>query len=273
MPLRKLQSEILRTLARHRSPESYIAGGIALSGIGSRLSDDIDIFHDEGSGLGETVKNDVAALRKAGLTVEALASHGPGVRRAKVSRRDDSTVIEWVADADFRFFPAMPDDLFGYVLHPVDLATNKAAAAAGRREPRDIVDLVTIHENILPLGAVVAATIGRFPGPSPEEILAEISRRSWLTASDIAALSTEKPIDPSDMHRRIRAMLDDAEAYLQKLPSDAVGFVFLEEGRPVQPDPTRLQDYVKHTGSRRGRWPSSSEIEDAMLDNIARPER
>ena len=68
-------------------------------------------------------------------------------------------------------------------------------------------------------------------------------------------------------------MLDDAEAYLQKLPSDAVGFVFLEEGRPVQPDPTRLQDYVKHTGSRRGRWPSSSEIEDAMLDNIARPER
>jgi hypothetical protein len=34
------------------------------------------------------------------------------------------------------------DDVFGYMLHPVDLAANKIMAAAGRREPRDIVDAV-----------------------------------------------------------------------------------------------------------------------------------
>ena len=39
------------------------------------------------------------------------------------------------------------------MLHPVDLGMNKVMAAAGRRELRDIVDLVTIHETILPLGA------------------------------------------------------------------------------------------------------------------------
>ena len=37
-----------------------------------------------------------------------------------------STRLEWVLDSDFRFFPTQRDDIFGYVLHPVDLATNKA---------------------------------------------------------------------------------------------------------------------------------------------------
>jgi hypothetical protein len=89
--------------------------------------------------------------------------------------------LEWVHDSAFRFFPTQRHELFGYVLHPVDLATNKASAAADRREPRDIVDLVTIHENILPLGAVVCAAVGRFSGQSPEEMLADIVRHSRFT--------------------------------------------------------------------------------------------
>ena len=73
--------------------------------------------------------------------------------------RSGATHLEWVVDAEYRFFPVMRDDTFGYVLHPVDLATNKVMAAAGRRELRDIVDLVTVHETILPLGAVVWAAV------------------------------------------------------------------------------------------------------------------
>ncbi len=53
--------------------------------------------------------------------------------------------------------------MFGYMLH-LDLAMNKAMAAAGRREVRDIVDAVTIHETILPLGAVIWAAVGKAPG-------------------------------------------------------------------------------------------------------------
>jgi hypothetical protein len=49
------------------------------------------------------------------------------------------------------------------MLH-LDLAMNKAMAAAGRREVRDIVDAVTIHETILPLGAVIWAAVGKAPG-------------------------------------------------------------------------------------------------------------
>ena len=43
-----------------------------------------------------------------------------------------------VVDREFRFFPVIKDETFGYVLHPVDLATNKTMAAAGRRELRDM---------------------------------------------------------------------------------------------------------------------------------------
>jgi hypothetical protein len=90
--------------------------------------------------------------------------------------------LEWVHDSAFRFFPAQPDEIFGYVLHPVDLSINKASAAADRREPRDVVDLVTIHKTILPLGAAICAAVGRFPGQSPEEMLADITRHSRFTA-------------------------------------------------------------------------------------------
>ena len=46
MPLGRFQSEVLRTLAAQRSPDSYIAGGVAINRAGPRFSGDIDIFHD-----------------------------------------------------------------------------------------------------------------------------------------------------------------------------------------------------------------------------------
>ena len=95
-----------------------------------------------------------AALAAAGYEVTPGRVR-EGKREAAIARCGAAMQLEWVTDAAFRFFPTQPDDLFGYVLHPVDLATNKASAAADRRVPRDIVDLVTVHENILPLGAVI----------------------------------------------------------------------------------------------------------------------
>jgi len=45
---------------------------------------------------------------------------------------------------------------------------NKVMAAAGRRELRDILDLVTIHETILPLGPLIWAAVEKAPGFTPE---------------------------------------------------------------------------------------------------------
>jgi hypothetical protein len=233
---------------------------------GPRFSDDIDIFQDSEQRLEAAAVTDEKALNEAGLklTWRKIVS---GKRDAEVEGLGDRMRLEWVHDSAFRFFPAQPDELFGYVLHPVDLATNKASAAADRREPRDIVDLVTVHEGILPLGAVICAAVGRFPGQSPEEMLSEITRHSRFTAEEFRALATEKPIDVPGLHRRIRAMIENARVFISRIPSDAVGFVFLDAGEwPVQPDLEALTSYQRRAGASGGVWPSSPEISAAMFE-------
>jgi hypothetical protein len=262
---------LLRLLASQRSADSYVAGGIALNRDGPRYSDDIDIFHDGDARLVAIAESDAAVITDAGFALTWLPARGSGKRAALVAGLADKTQLEWVADADFRFFPAQQDEFFGYVLHPVDLATNKAAAAADRRVPRDIVDLVTIHQRILPLGAVISAAVGRFPGMTPEEMLSEIRRHSTFTADEFQVLATEHPLDVKQTHKQIKAMLDDAELFIQQLPSDGVGYVFLENEKPVQPDVTALGRYRQHAGARRGHWPSSSQIGTAMLEHYERP--
>ena len=154
MPLTKIQSDVLRLLASHDNPESYVAGSTPLNRDTTRYSGDIDVFHDREERVAVTALDDARTLESNGYTVSWLRQHS-AIQSAQVERVSANTRLEWVADSDFLFFPAMIDDLFGYVLHPVDLATNKAMAAAGRRELRDLVDLVAIDATILPLGAVI----------------------------------------------------------------------------------------------------------------------
>ena len=271
MPITKFQSDVLRLLAAQRSPDSYIAGGVAINREGPRISADIDIFHDSTARLDSAVKADEAALTVGGYTISWPPTQRTAKHVATVEKQNERMQLEWVADSAFRFFPTQPDELFGYVLHPVDLATNKAAAAADRRVPRDVVDLVTIHEDILPLGAVVAAAVGKFPGTTPEEMLAEITRHSRFTAEEFNVLATEQPIDVPGLHRRIRRMIENAETFIAKLPSDAVGVVFMDGDKPVQPDVTALNNYQQNPVAPRGFWPSSPEISRAMLERYGKP--
>jgi hypothetical protein len=270
VPIGKFQSDVLRVLAAQRSPDSYIAGGVAINREGPRFSADIDIFHDSEARLESAAKADAAALTAAGYTVmwERVRE---GKREATIARRGEAMPLEWVTDAAFRFFSTQPDELFGYVLHPVDLAANKASAAADRRVPRDIVDLVTIHETILPLGAVLCAAVGKYPGVTPEGMLGEITRHSRFTAEEFQALATEEPIDVPGLHRRIRSMIEDAESLIAKLPSDAVGVVFMDGETPVQPDVNALDKYRRNPGAPRGFWPSSPAISRAMLEHYGKP--
>ena len=120
---------------------------------------------------------------------------------------DAGTRLEWVVDSDYRYFPTVRDATFGYMLHPVDLAMNKVMAAAGRRALRDIVDLVTVHETILPLGAVIWAAVEKAPGFTPEGLIAEIRRNSHYPEAEWRALQSTAPLDPKDIMARLRAAL------------------------------------------------------------------
>jgi len=130
VPISKFQSDVLRLLATQRSPDSYIAGGVAINRQGPRFSGDIDIFHDSEVRQETAVKADEAALARAGYTITWPPGQRTGKHEAIVEKDSQQMLLEWVTDSAFRFFPAQPDELFGYVLHPVDLATNKASAAA-----------------------------------------------------------------------------------------------------------------------------------------------
>jgi hypothetical protein len=265
VPLSDLQRDILRTLAAHRNPESYVAGSTPLHRDGPRFSGDIDIFHHREERVAGAAAEDAAILTGAGFAVEWLRQE-PGIHAVAVQRQGESTKLEWVRDSDFRFYPAEPDELFGYTLHLADIATNKALAAAGRQAPRDALDLLYIHEHHLPLGAVIWAAVGKDPGYSPESLIAEIRRNARYQADEYEALLMTEPVDAGAVTRQLRAALDAAEEFARVMPAGKEGLLFLEDGKPVQPDPHRLESYTELAGKRHGVWPGSSEIGSAMLD-------
>ena len=270
VPLSKIQSAVLRLLAAHRDPESYVAGATPLNRNTARYSDDIDVFHDREERVAAAALHDVDVLEAAGYRVTWLRQL-PLLYTAEVTHHDTSTRLEWVVDSDYRFFPTLRDETFGYVLHPVDLALNKVMAAAGRREVRDLVDLVMIHDTILPLGALIWAAVDKAPGFTPEGLIAEIRRNAHYPAAEWRAVLTAEPLDPHDISVRLRAALDEAEAFVARMPTDKMGLLFLQDEKVVQPDPDHLEAYATHAGQRRGHWPTSPDIAAAMFEYYKNP--
>lgn len=270
MPLSKIQRDILRLLASHRDPESYVAGSTPLTKNAARYSSDIDVFHDREERVAQAAHQDSICLEEQGYKLRWLR-RDPLIYTVLVERDGETTKLEWVADSDFRFFPTIKDETFGYILHPVDLATNKVSAAYGRREPRDLVDLLTIHDRILPLGAVIWASVGKAVGFTPEGIINEIRRTARYTPEDFKRVASDPPVDPAETMRCLREVLAEAEGFVARMPTAQAGLLFLRDGHVEQPDPARLADYQTHAGRRRGQWPGSVEISAAMLERYGKP--
>src|SRR5579863_10580097 len=72
VPLFKIQSEVLRLLAAHRDPESYVGGATPLNRDAPRFSLVIDVFHDRQERVVEAALNDAGVLEGAGYKVAWL---------------------------------------------------------------------------------------------------------------------------------------------------------------------------------------------------------
>jgi hypothetical protein len=116
----------LQLIAAKRDPESFVARGVPINRSGPRVSADLDIFQDR---VADAALADAKILTDAGYDVIWLRQQ-PATYGATIRLGNDETKLEWVADSDYRFFPVVKDDQFGYVLHIVDLAINKVTAAA-----------------------------------------------------------------------------------------------------------------------------------------------
>lgn len=69
MPLTPFQTTVLELLAANRSPESFVAGGIALNARNSvRWSADVDVFPDAEDAVMRASEKDLTTLHEAGCS-------------------------------------------------------------------------------------------------------------------------------------------------------------------------------------------------------------
>jgi hypothetical protein len=102
VPLSKIQIEVLRLLASHRDPESYVAGATPINRDAPRYSADIDIFHDREDRVASAALDDAQALTAAGYAVY-WQRQLPLVYTAEVTHEGASTRLEWVVEAIIGF--------------------------------------------------------------------------------------------------------------------------------------------------------------------------
>lgn len=266
MALTAFQRDVCRLLAaaRRATGESYVAGGVALSVAleTTRLSRDLDIFHDTTEAVARSWDRDRATLEASGYALRTLRER-PGYVEAMVSLHGHDLIMEWARDSAYRFFPLVEDDDLGLTLHPFDLATNKVLALVGRVEARDWIDVIACHERLQPLGYLAWAACGKDPGFTPSGILEQARRSSRYTDDEVSSLSFDGPVPrAADLSRRWHEALEIADLIIARLPATHVGHAVLTaNGRLLTDGPSDLErvlaeDGVRfHNGRIGGAWP------------------
>ena len=261
MPLTDFQRRLLALLAPARASEGYLAGGSALhfEPNSARYSHDLEFFHDSTERVASAFETDGALLEGRGYHARLVFSQ-PGFIRAVVELDGRAAQIDWAHDSAWRFMPLVRKDWGGLLLHPVDLAVNKALVLAGRDEPRDFVDILFVHEEILPLGALVWAAVGKDPGFSPESLLEQLKRTGRFRPEELSRLDLARPFDLQDGKRRWLGALADADTFVASRPAEEVGCLYYGDERerfeaPVAGIDLEAQGLVTHFGRPGGRAP------------------
>ena len=254
------EQRVLHLLAANRNPESYVAGATVFlrREDSHRQSQDIDVFHDTVQSLKQAAAQDAAELHKNDYTLEWTDVQDT-VQRATVSKDGRSTKMDWAYDSSFRFFPVQPDAELGFVLHPLDGATNKVLALAGRGELRDYLDVLFLQRNVLSLGALTWAACGKDNGFTPQFLIEEAQRLAHYPASRLKTLLLREPADLVECKRQWLVAVAEANALFLKLPSEEIGCLYLDaKGQAVTPDPdvAAFPLLRRHFGSVRGTWPA-----------------
>jgi hypothetical protein len=259
MPLTPFQSELGLLLARNRGEDSYLAGGAAIleSPQSVRYSQDLDYFHDSAARVAVAYEADRKTIEQAGFSIQTELSQ-PGYLRAVVGRGGEGTKVEWAQDSAWRFMPVEKSEAFGYRLHPVDLATNKVLALAGRDEARDLVDALYLDQNVLALGPLVWAAAGKDPGFSPLSLLELLRRRGKVRPEDLARLHTTRPLDAGQVKQSWLKAMEYAEAFVRSRPAQEAGCLYFSPSLRIFVDPGQKDagKTVPHYGRPGGVLPA-----------------
>ena len=266
MAITDFQRNLCRLIAGHRvkSGESYVAGGVALGVVlgTSRLSRDVDLFHNTQEALAFTWDSDRRLLEAHGYEI-GIVRERPAFVEALIAKDRDQVLLQWTCDSAYRFFPLVEHPDFGLTLHPFDLATNKVLALVGRLGVCDWIDLIECHRHVQPLGYLVWAACGKDPGWSPENILNEARRSARSPQDEIEEFSFEgPPPSAADLAAAWKAGLDEAIAIHAMLPPETAGCCILgKSGMLFRGSLSELQENILqrnilfHHGTIRGAWP------------------
>jgi hypothetical protein len=96
-----------------------------------------------------------------------------------------------------------------------------------------------------------------------------IRRNGNYPLTEWNSLTMREPIDPVAVMASLRSALEQADAFIARMPTEKAGLLFLDGAKIVQPDPDRLDKYQTFAGQRRGHWPTNPEITAAMFERVA----
>lgn len=243
MPLTDLQRTVVAILRPFRTDHNYAGGGAALNYEWPRLSDDMDIFHDNRHQLPHSVEPELEALRQAGFSTE-ITTDDRWMVEVILRRHGFETKVQWLDEPETskRFFPALEDDAFGFRLHQADVAVNKVLCASRRRTaPRDAVDLVNITRRYSPLGPLVWAAVGKAPDMAPPEVIRNIRNVVFgYSDEEIQAVRLEdgNTITRIELREILEFALAAAREYCDEMaPIDYVGCLFVDAAEiPIEAD-------------------------------------
>ncbi len=274
MPLDDLQKLVVSVLMPLRSPDSVFAGGSLLQKDAFRLSEDHDIFHPSGTNVVAIARRDLIALRNAGFTVDASTPY-PGLVEAKIGMPEQGfTLVQWVESGSWNFFSPVPDREFGWRLHMADLSVNKALAAGGRRQIRDYVDLMLVHEHIMPLWHAIWASPGKDEGWSPLSLAEKIAASNGFKQSEVDnSIASIIPISASELSKTIKAAVEECREVFPNLPGHLAGRLFVDangglinDWKMIAADPGSITTLEVREG---GTWPSGPSIDAILIERVA----
>ncbi len=211
-------------------------------------------------------------MRNAGYNAFAQDAY-TGFREYLVTGPSGRTTVQWTRGLSQEFYRPVPDPLFGYRLHFVDLAVNKVLASGSRMAIRDFVDLWMLDRHVIPLWRMVCAAPGKDRDFSPLSLVERMSR-NWHFAriggggtDDRYVPTYDIPLD--DMGADIRDSILGTGVFLDRVSHEFYGRLQVDdEGRPIlsremDPDAGRWMD--PRSG---GGLPSFPGIDDEMVAGL-----
>ncbi|MCB0322742.1 MAG: hypothetical protein KDD69_04180 [Bdellovibrionales bacterium] len=137
---------------------------------------------------------------------------------------------------------------------------NKVLALAGRDEARDFIDIMYIEAEILPLGPLCWAAVGKDPGFTPLSLLELLKRRGKYQRADFDRLMLTEPVDLIQLKTKWLHSLELAEEFIRTSPPSEIGCLYYSASQAsfVSPQSPGIQDAVPHYGQPGGVLPRFS---------------